>query len=476
MSIPATGLAELPLIVEGRTKILVPHASLQSTVATKREPVFFNSAAEFNRDISVIAYSSFLSNPNVGFYNSKNNRRHQGSEVVMADSLCGTGARGLRVAVEAIGIDKIYFNDANPLAVEIAKKSSSINQVKDKCLFSVNDVCKFLLNGTTQRNDTPVTEASCQINNEEISSNDNNRKQRFTIVDLDPFGSPANYIDCVMRSVQNGGLVSITATDTAVLCGKYPDVCLRKYYGMSLSGPYSNELALRLLMSLMALTSSRLGIGIRPLFAHTNMHYVRIYVQAVLSSKMANSVFDNIGYIQHCFQCGNRTASSPDSRSEVCGQCSSSLKTAGWLWTGKIYDKGFVREMLARTYLLKPNVTKHKLADQDTEMTPSKEYNSEETKEISQNEEREHAKKNLDCKKLKKVQRLLSKCIEEHDDIPFYFTSDEIASRLKIGPPSLETILDNLSKAGFRTSPTGLNSTGFKTSGQINEIMTFFRG
>ena len=93
MSIPATGLSELALVVEGRTKILVPPASLQSTVATKREPVFFNSAAEFNRDISVIAYSSFLSNPNFGFYNSKNNRRHQGNEVVMADSLCGTGAR-----------------------------------------------------------------------------------------------------------------------------------------------------------------------------------------------------------------------------------------------------------------------------------------------------------------------------------------------------------------------------------------------
>jgi tRNA (guanine26-N2/guanine27-N2)-dimethyltransferase len=206
------------------------------------------------------------------------------------------------------------------------------------------------------------------------------------------------------------------------------------------------------------------------------MHYVRIYAQAVLSSKMANSVFDNIGYIQHCFQCGNRTASSLNNRSEVCGQCSSSLKTAGWLWTGKIYDKEFVREMLARTDLLKPNVSKHKSADQDIETTPRKEYCSEETMEISQNEEREQAKEKRGCKKLKTVQRLLSKCIDEYDDIPFYFTSDEIASRLKIGPPSLETIIDNLSKAGFRTSHTGLNSTGFKTVGKINEIMTFFRG
>jgi tRNA G26 N,N-dimethylase Trm1 len=146
------------------------------------------------------------------------------------------------------------------------------------------------------------------------------------------------------------------------------------------------------------------------------------------------------------------------------------------LWTGKIYDKDFVKEMLARTYLLKPNVTKHRSEDQDIELTASKDYNSEETEEISQNEEREQAKEKRACKKLKTVQKLLSKCIDEYDDIPFYFTSDEIASRLKIGPPSLETIIDNLTKAGFRTSPTGLNSTGFKTAGEINDIMTFFRG
>jgi tRNA G26 N,N-dimethylase Trm1 len=39
----------------------------------------------------------------------------------------------------------------------------------------------------------------------------------------------------------------------------------------------------------------------------------------------------------------------------------------------------------------------------------------------------------------------------------------------------LETIIDNLSKAGFRTSPTGLNPSAFKTEANINEIMSFFK-
>ena len=87
------------------------------------------------------------------------------------------------------------------------------------------------------------------------------------------------------------GLVSVTATDTAVLCGKHPEVCLRKYYGLPLNNSYSNEIALRLLISLVALTSSRLGISIYPLFAHTNMHYIRFYAKVVISNKQANKGF-----------------------------------------------------------------------------------------------------------------------------------------------------------------------------------------
>jgi tRNA G26 N,N-dimethylase Trm1 len=44
-----------------------------------------------------------------------------------------------------------------------------------------------------------------------------------------------------------------------------------------------------------------------------------------------------------------------------------------------------------------------------------------------------------------------------------------------MGPPSLDKVVENLSKAGFRTSQTGLNPTAFKTEAKINEIMTIFR-
>jgi tRNA (guanine26-N2/guanine27-N2)-dimethyltransferase len=462
--------SDLVSITEGKTKILIPSISLKSKVATKREPVFFNFAAEFNRDISVIAYSSFLSNSNFVDQDTKNKQKAIRNNITMADSLCGTGARGLRVAVEVPQVNQIYFNDVNPVAIGVAKKSAAINHVEAKCHFSVNEVCKFLLGGIGEF----TTASTCNTQNEKSRRTG----QRFTIVDLDPFGSPASYVDCVMRSVEDGGLISVTATDTAVLCGKYPDVCLRKYYGRPLNNSYTNETALRILISLVALTSARLGICIYPLFAHSNMHYLRLYARVILSSSLANGVFENIGYLRHCFECGNRTVSSAQSLTQVCELCAGTFATAGWLWTGKIYDKVFVREMIAKTSYAgqdgnyKANDTVVEEIDENIEIN-SDESNAHD-KDINENTMSKRAlirKTTLQ----KMLQRLFSKCLSEHDDIPYYFTTDEIASRLKMSPPSLDKLVENLSKAGFRTSQTGLNPTAFKTEAKINEIMTIFR-
>jgi tRNA (guanine26-N2/guanine27-N2)-dimethyltransferase len=188
------------------------------------------------------------------------------------------------------------------------------------------------------------------------------------------------------------------------------------------------------------------------------MHYLRIYVKVIESCKLSNSIFENIGYVQHCFHCGNRIVSNAQSRVEKCNSCSAAFKSAGWLWTGRMYDKDFVQEMMAET-----------LQRQGSNGNYQVKCISKEDTKLSTMENKIHNRKQ------KNLQRLFSTCISECDDIPYYFTTDEIASRLKIGPPSLATIIESLYKAGFRTSQTGLNTTGFKTDANINEIMTLFR-
>ena len=183
--------------------LLVPTLSLTDNVPPKN-PAFFNPSAKWNRDISMLVYGIQAS--------TKYNK-------TFADSICGVGARGLRASVEVPKIDTIYLNDLNPVAIDLAKESAKLNHVENKCFFASNDVCKFL-------------------NFEERDF------RKFDIIDLDPFGSPSPYIDCVLRSVSNHGLISITATDTAVLCGVYPKVCYRKYHGFPIRSDYSNEIGI----------------------------------------------------------------------------------------------------------------------------------------------------------------------------------------------------------------------------------------
>ncbi|MFL6481605.1 MAG: tRNA (guanine(10)-N(2))-dimethyltransferase [Nitrososphaera sp.] len=373
-------MAEFVKTIEGRTILLVPKSSLAAKVPPKM-PAFFNPAARFNRDLSIVAYRAFAVSS---------------GKKTFADSFTGVGARALRVAVEIPEIEQVYCNDINYVGIEAAKKAALLNSVGCRCYFSVDDVCKFLLRG-------------------------NKDGDRYSIVDLDPFGTPARHIDCVLRSVLDDGLVSITATDTAVLCGVYPKVCLRRYYGRPLNNTYGNETAIRLMLSLIALTASRLELSIHPVFVHATKHYLRVYAKISVNSSQANEVYNSIGYIMHCFRCGHRFNTEEYEKGK-CDLCNTGLTVGGQLWTGSLYDKEFVKKML--------------------EQSPDK-----------------------PCKKV------LEAAMEEASEIPYYFRADEIASKLRSNTLSVHRIIEKLHTAGFVASKTALSTNAFKTDARIDSIL-----
>lgn len=382
-------------ITEGLTKLLVPKNSLEEKVP-QHSPAFFNPLASLNRDLSIYIYNIFLDEYN----NNKNN------QITFADAFGGIGPRGLRVAVEVPKISKIYINDINELAITAAKESALLNNVNEKCIFSVNEVCKFLISRPTERN------------------------KRFTIVDLDPFGSPSPFIECVLRSVEDNGLISITATDTAVLSGIYQNVCLRKYFGLSINNTYSNEVATRLIISSTALIAARLGISLSPIFAHANRHYFRVFLKASISNSMANMVFDNLGYIKHCFKCGERNFSHIYSK-DLCPICSTKFHVAGQLWTGKLFDKRIISNLIKKYF--------------------SGNFHND--------------------KKNHQIKQIFDISIDELDDIPYYFSVDEIGSMLKTSPKKLSQIIEEIICSGYRASRTIFRPTGLKTTASMSDIL-----
>lgn len=371
--------------------LLVPSLSLTDNVPPKN-PAFFNPNAKWNRDISMLVYRIQAS--------TKYNK-------TFADSICGVGARGLRTSVEVPKIDTVYLNDLNPIAIDLAKESAKLNQVEGKCHFDSNDVCKFL-------------------NFEERDF------RKFDIIDLDPFGSPSPYVDCVLRSVSDHGLISITATDTAVLCGVYPKVCFRKYYGFPIRSEYSNEIGTRLLVSFIALTASRFDLSITPYFCHSNLHYMRVYLRVEFGSSLANSVSQKIGFLKHCQYCKHRGVENLREQNLICEICSKKCNLAGPLWIDSLFDSEFVKAML------------DELDNGQNNAMPVNEFN--------------------------RLKKMLQICTNELA-IPSYYETDTIASMAKKSSISLDKVISILSNNGYEASKTIMNDKGFKTSATSKEIV-----
>ncbi len=253
---------------EGSTSLLVP-----SLGEPKMLPAFFNPRGAFVRDVSLVVYRAYLGQYAKGISKT----------LTFADSLAGIGARGIRVANEVEGFEQVFLNDINTRALEFARKSAEMNSLGEKCVFSRSEVCSFLV------------------------SRFENQCERFDFVDLDPFGSPSDYIDCAIRGVKDGGLLSMTGTDSAVLCGVYPRVALRKYLGLPLRTDYCHEVGMRLLFGLAAQTAMRLEAGIIPIFCHHDMHYFRTYFSIKVGNSYSRDNEGKIGFITHCFGCGYRS-------------------------------------------------------------------------------------------------------------------------------------------------------------------------
>jgi len=64
------------------------------------------------------------------------------------------------------------------------------------------------------------------------------RSSGFHVVDLDPYGSASPFLDGAVQCVQDGGLLCVTCTDMAVLCGNATETCHAKYGSTSLHAKF----------------------------------------------------------------------------------------------------------------------------------------------------------------------------------------------------------------------------------------------
>jgi len=376
------------IIEEGKIKVLVPKLKAfvkqPSDYAPSKAPVFYNPVMELNRDITVLALQAYQKTLN--------------RQISVCEPLTSCGVRGIRFAAEVKGVKNVLVNDINKKAFQLAKYNVKMNGLGE-CVTVKNEDANYLL--------------SCF----------GAPRKRFDAIDIDPFGSPVPYLDSAIRALRNGGLLALTATDMAPLCGVHPKACIRKYGGKPLRSEYCHELAVRLLAGCLATTAAKHDIGISVVFSHSTDHYVRIYATIKHGAKMADESTKKMGYILHCFRCFHRedvTELFHAKYAGKCNECSSKIDFAGPLWLGKLFDRQFCR-----------------LMEKETEQRMFT-----------------HGKKIL---------KILALIDNEVDAPLTYYVLDKLCDKLALPVPSVRKILTVLKEKGFRASLTHFNSKGIRT-------------
>lgn len=236
---------------EGAVEIFVPKVEK----ITSKNEVFYNPAQVVNRDISVLLASCLLA-----------------KDAAVLDLLSASGVRAVRFAKEC-GLKNIYANDANPAAVKLIKKNAAHNKIK--------------LNISNLRA------------HEFLATRYKLEDKKFDYIDIDPFGTPVPFLDAAVKALNpRGGILAVTATDTAALCGSAPAACLRKYGSVPLRNELMHEIGIRILLKKIIEVGAQYDLALTPIFCHSTLHYMRVYLQADEGAGVTDKLLEQVGMYQ----------------------------------------------------------------------------------------------------------------------------------------------------------------------------------
>jgi len=363
---------ELTEATEGRTSFLVPVQDDTTQFPPGSAPIFFNRRMELNRDVTVLLLP--LLGP---------------SDYL--DAMGATGIRGLRVANEC-GIP-VTISDRDPTAIELITRN-------------------------VERSGLPVTVVHRDVN--ALLS-----EQSFDAVDLDPFGTPAPFVDAGVKGTRR--FFFVTATDTAPLCGAHLKAGIRRYSAVPMNTEYHSEVGLRILLGFVVRQIARYDRGVEPIFCYAREHFARLHLRLLRGPKAADATLQQTGYIHQCRKCPYReTEAALLSSSRTCPHCGEPLQPIGPLWLGDLHNRTILADMRA-------------LAD------------------------------SVSAGSGKELTKLLDCCLEELP-LPGFYDYHVIAKRLVCSPPEITTVLSRIAAAGYPASRTHFSGYGIKTEAPLSVI------
>ncbi|EKM55583.1 uncharacterized protein PHACADRAFT_256307 [Phanerochaete carnosa HHB-10118-sp] len=366
------------------------------------------------------------------------------------EALSATGLRSIRYAKEIPLVDYVIANDLSESACEAMRRNVELNGLGQKEESVETD------EGIIVKNIPPKV----RVNEGDACAlmyNHRSGRHRVDVVDLDPYGTAAPFIDGAVQAVNEGGLLCVTCTDMAVLAAtNYPEKCFANYGGVPAKAEYCHEAALRLVLHSLATSAARYGRYIQPLLSLSIDFYVRLFVRVRSSAlevkklftntatyfictscqapyeqplgKVKTSVHEKSGAVNHVF----RTHAGPPV-GDKCPECDSVLHIAGPMWSGPLHDTEFVSKVL------------------------------------------EHVETSQEHYGTSARMRGMLTVAKEELDVPFYFTPAQLSGVLHCQSPSLDNVASALLHAGHSVSRSHALPGSLKTTATRAEVHDIFR-
>jgi tRNA (guanine26-N2/guanine27-N2)-dimethyltransferase len=375
---------DLLYVTEGKAKISVFSGDNASRV-------FYNPRMNLNRDIAILFAQSY-------FAASRTLR--------ICEPMSASGVRAVRYVLELPHTTEIVAGDKTLSAVEATLATAQLNHVENRISVFASDASLLLLN---------------------------HENDRFDLIDLDPFGSPAPFFESALKATTAGGVIAATATDMGPLTGARASACLRKYGVTAIRTGFEKEMAARALAGSLVESAGRLGLGVDVVFTHATDHYCRIYAAVSKGKAKANVSTQTLGFLEYCPKCLRRDAyRSLQSIQTTCVDCGGKSQVGGPYWIGKLWDPNIVRRMIRNC-------------------------------------------PELQSPRLSEVQRMLSCVEEECEASPFYYRTDLLSNHIRIKPPKLRVVLDALRCNKYKATRTHFDPLGFRVDAPNLQVLSIAR-
>tara|TARA_A100001035_G_scaffold150434_1_gene118445 strand:+ start:101 stop:1546 length:1446 start_codon:yes stop_codon:yes gene_type:complete len=298
---------------------------------------------------------------------------------------------------------------------------------------------------------------------------------RFDVVDLDPYGTAAPFLDSAVQAVADGGLICCTCTDMAVLSGNFPEKCFSLYGTVGLKGHYMHEASLRTLLHALDSAANKYKKHIVPWVSLSVDFYIRVFVRVYESPAEVKKSLTRRMMVFQSTQCesfytqamgvGHATKKNPENKAHLmyngaqlaipaqCEETGGALRMGGPYWGAPIHDQDIVDNLLERANAMHATL-RAKEVDKEEEEEGKKLGLLKCAQEGGEGGAVEEAQSRdpLVPATLPRIRALLGVISAELKDVPLYYNIPDLCANLHCIPPTSDKIRSAIANAGYRFS------------------------